>query len=151
MRAVSLRLLLTSRALPRQCLGAGLKRSGPMAASGSGDELVGTLRQRPQERRPAEAPFAADVDDAYPLAAMAAELPVALRSAKGDWPYEHMSAGCSRRRPRPAVPEPEARQADQLLPVAKLDDRMRRVELHYARRAQPWDFSRTGTRRESGG
>jgi hypothetical protein len=38
------------------------------------------------------------------------------------------------------MPELGVRQRDELLPVANLDDRMRRVELHYAPRAQPWDF-----------
>jgi hypothetical protein len=38
------------------------------------------------------------------------------------------------------MPELGVRQADQLPPMAKLDDRMRRFELHRARRAQPWDF-----------
>ena len=42
--------------------------------------------------------------------------------------------------PRPPVPELRVRQADQLPPVANLDDRVRRVELHHAGRAQPWDF-----------
>jgi hypothetical protein len=32
------------------------------------------------------------------------------------------------------------RQADQLLPVANLDDRVRRVELHHAHGAQARDF-----------
>ena len=135
MRAVSLRLLLTSRALPRQCLGAGLKRSGPGRVE-FGDQLVELLVARPETFAPAEAPFAA-VDDAYPLAAMAAERPVldepkAIGSAR--------AFRASEQRPRPAVPEPDVRQADQLLPVANLDDRVRRVELHHARRAQARDF-----------
>ena len=46
----------------------------------------------------------------------------------------------SEQRPRPAVPEPDVSQADQLPPVAKLEDRMRRVELHHAHRAQARDF-----------
>jgi hypothetical protein len=74
MRAISLRLLLTSRALPRQCLGAGLKRSGPVAASSLAISSS-SFWSRLETFVPAEAPFAA-VDDAYPLAATAAERPV---------------------------------------------------------------------------
>ena len=101
-----------------------------------GDQLVELLVARPETFVPAEAPFAA-VDDAYPLAAMAAERPVldepkAIGPARAFWAAEQ--------RPRPAVPEPDVRQADQLPPVANLDDRVRRVELHHAGRTQPWDF-----------
>jgi hypothetical protein len=46
----------------------------------------------------------------------------------------------SEQRPGPAVPEPDVRQADQLLPVANLNDRVRRVDLHHTRRAQARDF-----------
>ena len=42
--------------------------------------------------------------------------------------------------PRSAMPKLGVRQADELVLVAHLDDRVRRVELHHARRAQPWDF-----------
>jgi hypothetical protein len=101
-----------------------------------GDEFIKFLVARPETFVPAEAPFAA-VDDAYPLAAMAAERPV-LDEPKAIGPTRACRA--SEQRPGPAVPEPDVRQADQLLPVANLDDRVRRVELHHARRAQPWDF-----------
>jgi hypothetical protein len=77
------------------------------------------------------------VDDAYAPAAMAAERLVL------DEPKAIGSASALRtaeQRPRPAVPEPDVRQADQFPPVANLDDRVRRVELHHAGRTQPWDF-----------
>jgi hypothetical protein len=101
-----------------------------------GDQFVELLVARPETFVPAEAPLTA-VDDAYPLAAMAAERPVL------DEPKAIGSAStfrASEQRPGPAVPEPDVRQADQLLPVANLDDRVRRVELHHARRAQARDF-----------
>jgi hypothetical protein len=88
-----------------------------------GDQLVEPLVARPETFVPAEAPFVA-VDDAYPLPAMAAERPAL------DEPRAIGSAPARRaaeKAPRPAVPEPDVRQADQLLPVANLDDRMRRV------------------------
>jgi hypothetical protein len=68
---------------------------------------------------------------------MAAERPV-LDEPKAIGPTRAFRA--SEQRPRPAVPEPDVRQADQLLPVANLDDRVRRVELHHAHRAQARDF-----------
>jgi hypothetical protein len=101
-----------------------------------GDQLVELLVARPETCVPSEAPFAA-VDDAYPLAAMAAERPVL------DKPKAIGSASACRAAemaPRPAVPELRVRQADQLLPVASLDDRVRRIELHYSHRAQARDF-----------
>jgi hypothetical protein len=69
-------------------------------------------------------------------AAMAAEWPV-LDEPKAIGPRAFRA---SEQRPRPAVPEPDVRQADQLPTVANLDDRVRRVELHHAHRAQVWDF-----------
>jgi hypothetical protein len=108
----------------------------PRACVEFGDQLVELLVARPETFVPAEAPFAA-VDDAYSLAAMAAERPV-LDEPKAIGPTRACRA--SEQRPRPAVPEPDVRQADQLLPVANLDDRMRRVELHHAHRAQAGDL-----------
>jgi hypothetical protein len=135
MRAVSLRLLLTSRALPRQCLGAGLKRSGVVASSLATSSSSFWSRALRRSCLP-KAPFAA-VDDAYPLAAIAAERPVL------DEPKSIGSASACRAAemaPRPAVPELRMRKADELRLVVEWDHGVRRVELDDAAGAQSGDF-----------
>jgi hypothetical protein len=83
-----------------------------------------------------EPPFGA-MPDVQPIAAFDAERsvlnePKAIGSAGASLAAEQGS--------RPAVPELRVRQADQLPPFAKLDDRMRRVERHHAHRAYARDF-----------
>jgi hypothetical protein len=121
-------------------------RSGPVAASSlaiSSSSFWSHALRRSCLPKP---PFAA-VDEAYSLAAMAAERPV-LDEPKAIGPTRTFRA--SKQRPGPAVPEPDVRQADQFPPVANWDDRVS------ARRAAPCPsraavgFSRTRTHRESG-
>src|SRR5271166_5521015 len=75
--------------------------------------------------------------DIQAVAAFGAQRPV-LDEPKAIGPTRAFRA--SEQRPGPAVPEPDVRQADQLLPVTNLDDGVRRVDLHHAYGAQTGDF-----------